>query len=300
VRLIRGDELNRLVAECAAPCRAGGPPPGDLVGAYAGEKGLLWLGEPNAHPEAHQSEGPAGIFTHLDVALAVSRLAGVGEDELVFSVLPRCAGTLSAGPELDAAMACCLPYLVKRLRQPQTPPTIVTLGRTALTGALAAVKLATGEEPAVTTFGGEETFPAESMPGANLAELGGRVYFTAREFRVVPVPPGFTGGLEPVVAGRHLAEFAANLSRLCRVSLYEAAVERAREIVPLAFREKIDATGSTYFTPTNRRLFRILRRPREVVAEFYSTEGPGCYLYRGADLEHLVELVLEALTQAIG
>lgn len=301
MRLIRGDEVNRLVGACSAPCRAGGPPPGDLVGAFAGEKGLFWLGEPTACPDAAPSGQPEAAFAHLPVALTVSRLAGVSEDELVLSVLPRCVVPQSGhGAELDQALACCLPHLVKRLRQPQTPPTIVTLGRVALTGALAAVKLATGEEPVVTTFGGEEPFPADTSAAANLCELAGRIYFTAREFRVVPAPPGCVGELAPVVAGKHLAEFAANLSRLCRVSLYEAAVERTREIVPLAFREKIDAGGSTYFTPANRRLFRILRRNREVVAEFYPPEGSGCYLYRGTDLEHLVELVLEALTQAIG
>lgn len=298
MRLAGGDELNQAVAECREPCRTGEGPLPDLVGVYAGEKGLLWVGEPAAG--STPGAAPETWFPFYHLAHQIARLAGISEDELVLSPLPRCAPRERSGWDPAEAAGCCRRRLEERLRLIRTPPTVVAAGRLALVQALAAVREIVGTEPALAPFAAEER-PSERGSSGPAPERLGHFYFAAGEFRVVPLPAGLLGqGTEGGPSGRLLVEFAGHVGRLCRVSLYDLAVERVRELVPLAFREKAEASGSTYFTPNNRRLFRILRRPRELVAEFYAAEGADCYVYRGTDLDRLLELVVDILTQAIG
>ncbi|MDI6871931.1 MAG: hypothetical protein QME79_11415 [Bacillota bacterium] len=299
MRLVTGDELNQAVATCPEACRGGEEPAPDLVGVHAGEKGLLWVGEPGRDGSAGASPGSCFPFYHL--AHQVARLAGLSEDELVLSVLPRCQPQERPGWDPEEAVRRCRRHLEQRLRNPRTPPTVIAMGRLPLVETLTAVRNITGQEPALAPLGPEDR-PVERMVALGaLAERFGRFYFQAAEFRVVPLPAALAGaGGEAGPVNRLLSEFAGNVGRLCRVSLYEQALERVRELVPLAFREKVDASGSTYFTPANRRLFRMLRRPRQLVAEFYSPEGGTCYVYRGTDVDRFLELVVDILTQAIG
>lgn len=298
MRLAAGDELNRAVAACAESCRGREEPLPDLVGACAGEKGLLLVGEPAKGRTAEAP--PEDFFPFYHLAHQVARLAGVPEDELVLSALPRCQPREQAGWQQGEAARRCRRYLERRLRLPKTPPTVITVGRLALVETLAVVKDITGQEPALAPLAREEG-TAEWKTVGTWTERVGRFYFQAAEFRVVPLPASPTGaGAEPEVPGKLLVEFATQVGRLCRLTLFDQALCRVRELVPAPFREKVDASGSTYFTPTSRRLFRVLRRPRELVAEFYPPNGGACYMYRGTDVDRFLELVVDVLTQAIG
>lgn len=297
MRLATSDELNQAVAQCAEACRDEEAPCPDLVGVHAGEKGLFWVGEPSGAATSVSSGEDRFPFRHL--ALQVARLANLSEDELVLSVIPRCRPGKGPARGLDAALKNCRRHLEARLRFPKTPPTVVAVGRRPLLEALSAVTRITGLEPALVPFSPEERLEERGAGGQ--ADRFGRFYFQAGEFKLVPLPAELTvSGADAGPPGRLLVEFAGNVGRICRVSLYDAALERVRELVPLAFREKSDASGSTYFTPGNRRLLRVLRRPREIAAEFYSPEGGTCYVYRGTDLDHFLEMVVDILTQAIG
>lgn len=289
-----GDALNQAVAECAEPCRGDGTPCFDLVGRFAGEKGLLWVGEPEGRRAPESS--PESPFPFFNLALQVARLVGLSEDELVLSLLPRCQPPEGAEWDLASAADRCRRHLTARLSASRTPPTVVAVGRGALVQILAAVRELTGEEPALAPFS-----PEEQEQEVAAAQRLGRFYFQAGEYRVVPLPAlSGAGEGEPGRSQRLLIEFAGRVGRLCRATLYDQALERVRDLVPLAFREKVDAGGSTYFTPGNRRLLRILKRPRAVAAEFYAPDGRTCYVYRGTDLDRFLELVVDILTQAIG
>jgi hypothetical protein len=297
VRLVEGDALNETVAGCGETCRGSAQPLPDLVGSHAGEKGLTWVGEPL--PENGAAARTEDCFPFYPLALQVARLAGLSEDELVLCALPRCRPAGDEAWDRDAAAERCRIRLQQRLRQPKVPPTIVAVGRLALVNVLAAVRELTGEEPAFGS-GAPEEGPAERGEPGPFGDRAGRFHFRAAEYRVVPLPVSLAPMGTDNLPGRLLVEFSANLGRLCRVTLYDQALDRIRELVPLAFREKVDASGSTYFTPGNHRLFRILRRPRELAAEFYAPRGAACFVYRGTDLDHLLELVVDTLTQAIG
>jgi uracil-DNA glycosylase len=298
MRLAAGDELNRTVAACPEPCRSGEGPLPDLVGVHAGEKGLLWVGEPSGALTAEAAGETRFPFYHL--AHQTARLAGVSEDELVFCAFPHCQPTRGLEGGREEAVRRCRRHLERRLRLTKTPPTVIAVGRVALVETLATVREIAGQEPALAPLGLEDGAADRSAAGAWMERMG-RFYFQAAEFRVVPLPAALASpGGDPGPTGRLLAEFAGNVGRLCRSTLCDRALARVRELVPLAFREKMDASGSTYFTPANHRLFRVVRRPRELVAEFYPPSGGTCYVYRGTDVDHFLEMVVDILTQAIG
>lgn len=298
MRVRVGDELGDAVARCAEPCRGDGPPCPDLIGVHAGEKGLTWLGEPAK--EDYPGMPVAERFPFRPLALQVARLAGLSEDELLFSLLPRC-GSVREQRAADERAERCRRHWELRLRQLQTPPTVVTVGQRPLVQTLTAVAAISGREPVLAPFGTDEPLDGgtddETPPAGRLA----RHYFRAGEFRVVPLPAELAAGVDGMPTGRWLVEFAGKVGRLCRVSLYDEALVKVRELAPLTFREKVDASGSTWFSPPGtKRLFRILRRPRQIAAEFYPPQSGTCYVYRGTDLDRFLSLVVEVLTQAIG